>query len=80
MARIFITGSADGLGQWRKAKAAASQAMIDHGASITHHHAIGQDHKEWFAQEIGPVGVHVLRAVKQALDPAGVLNPGVLVP
>ncbi len=83
-ASLYFTVAAkeleDGLGQWAKAKAAASQAMIDSGASITHHHAIGQDHKEWYAQEIGPVGVEVLRAVKQALDPAGVLNPGVLIP
>lgn len=70
----------DGLGQWSRAKAAASDAMIARGASITHHHAVGRDHKPWFEQEIGPVGVEVLRAVKSRLDPVGVLNPGVLVP
>ena len=83
-ASLYFTVAAkeleDGLAQWGRAKAAASQAMVDSGASITHHHAIGQDHKEWYAQEIGPVAVDVLRAVKQALDPAGVLNPGVLIP
>ena len=68
------------LEQWQRAKAAASEAMIAHGASITHHHAVGRDHKPWFEQEIGPVGVAVLRAVKERLDPAGVLNPGVMVP
>ena len=62
------------------AKAAASDAMIDHGASITHHHAVGQDHKPWLAREIGPVGVRMLRALKSDLDPTGVLNPGVLIP
>jgi alkyldihydroxyacetonephosphate synthase len=72
--------SADPLAQWAAAKAAASDAMIAAGATITHHHAVGRDHKPWFAQEIGPVGVEVLRAVKERLDPAGVLNPGVLVP
>lgn len=70
----------DGLAQWAKAKAAASDAMIGAGATITHHHAIGTDHKPWLAQEIGPVGVEILRAVKQRVDPTGVLNPGILVP
>jgi alkyldihydroxyacetonephosphate synthase len=50
------------------------------GATISHHHGVGRDHRDYLAAEIGPVGVEVLRAVKRALDPAGVLNPGVLVP
>ncbi len=66
--------------QWLAAKAAASDAILEHGASITHHHAVGQDHKPWLAREIGPVGVRMLRALKAELDPAGVLNPGVLIP
>ncbi|HSV41410.1 MAG TPA: FAD-binding oxidoreductase [Nocardioidaceae bacterium] len=70
----------DGIAQWLKAKAAASDAMIATGSTITHHHAIGTDHKPWFAQEIGPVGVEILRAIKERVDPAGVLNPGILVP
>jgi alkyldihydroxyacetonephosphate synthase len=70
----------DPIAQWMQAKAAASDAMIDNGASITHHHAVGQDHKPWLAREIGPVGVRMLRALKAELDPTGVLNPGVLVP
>jgi alkyldihydroxyacetonephosphate synthase len=72
--------SADPVAQWLGAKAAASDAMIDNGASITHHHAVGQDHKPWLAREIGPVGVQMLRALKAELDPSGVLNPGVLIP
>ncbi|MBV9832472.1 MAG: FAD-binding oxidoreductase [Marmoricola sp.] len=70
----------DPVEQWLAAKAAASDAMIDAGASITHHHAVGRDHKPWLAREIGPVGVGIIRAIKAELDPAGVLNPGVLVP
>ena len=54
--------------------------MVDNGASITHHHAVGRDHKPWLAREIGPVGVGMLRALKSELDPTGVLNPGVLIP
>ena len=54
--------------------------MIDAGATITHHHAVGTDHKPWLAREIGPVGVAMLRGLKDAVDPTGVLNPGVLIP
>jgi alkyldihydroxyacetonephosphate synthase len=71
---------ADPLAQWQAAKVAASDAIRAAGATITHHHAVGTDHVRWYAEEIGPVGVRALRAVKDALDPAGVLNPGVLLP
>jgi alkyldihydroxyacetonephosphate synthase len=71
---------AGGVEQWMSAKKAAGDAMIATGASITHHHAVGRDHKPWLAEEIGPVGVEMLRAVKDRIDPRGVLNPGVLVP
>ncbi|MDT0203070.1 FAD-binding oxidoreductase [Nocardioides sp. AE5] len=70
----------DPLAQWLEAKAAASQAMVDAGATITHHHAVGTDHKPWFGQEIGPIGASILRAVKADLDPSGILNPGVMIP
>ena len=70
----------DPLAQWTAAKSAASDAMLAAGATITHHHAVGTDHKPWYAREIGDVGVGILRAVKAELDPTGVLNPGVLVP
>ena len=70
----------DPINEWLAAKAAASDAMIAAGATITHHHAVGSDHKAWLAQEIGPLGVSILRAVKTQLDPTGVLNPGVLIP
>lgn len=66
--------------QWRTAKAAASDAMMRVGATITHHHAVGADHRPWMRDEIGDVGVQVLRAVKKSLDPAGILNPGKLIP
>lgn len=70
----------DGLEQWALAKTAATQAMVDAGATVSHHHAVGRDHKPWLEAEIGPVGVEILRAIKERLDPAGILNPGVLVP
>jgi len=70
----------DPMAQWLAAKAAASDALIAAGATLTHHHAVGTDHKPWVAQEIGEVGVRLLRAVKAEVDPTGILNPGVLIP
>ena len=60
-------------------KAAASQAMIDAGGTITHHHALGRDHRTWYDQERPELFADALRAVKKRLDPKGVLNPGILV-
>jgi alkyldihydroxyacetonephosphate synthase len=70
----------DPLPRWLVAKAAASDAMVAAGATITHHHAVGTDHKPWLTAEIGELGASVLRAVKADLDPTGILNPGVLIP
>jgi len=68
----------DPVGQWRRAKAAASDAIVAAGATITHHHAVGRDHAPWLHAEAGPLGHELLRAVKERCDPAGVMNPGVL--
>jgi len=69
-----------GAEQWLRAKRAASDVLVASGATITHHHGVGADHRRWYAEEVGPLGVAVLRAVKAVLDPAGVLNPGKLLP
>lgn len=66
--------------QWQKAKTAASAAITATGGTITHHHAVGADHRPWMTAEVGELGVAVLRAVKQTLDPAGIMNPGKLIP
>ncbi|WP_033817587.1 FAD-binding oxidoreductase [Kitasatospora sp. MBT63] len=66
--------------QWAAAKAAACDAIMANGGTITHHHAVGTDHRPWMPQEIGELGAAVLRAVKGAVDPAGILNPGKLIP
>ena len=68
------------LEQWRAAKAAASDAIRAAGATITHHHAVGTDHAPWLAAEVGDLGIEALRAVKARVDPAGVMNPGKLLP
>jgi alkyldihydroxyacetonephosphate synthase len=66
--------------QWRAVKTAACDAIVATGATITHHHAVGADHRPWMRDEVGDLGVQVLRAVKATLDPAGILNPGKLIP
>ncbi len=70
----------DPIQQWRAAKAAASQAIVAAGGTITHHHAVGADHRPWMHDEVGELGVRLLQAVKSTLDPAGILNPGKLIP
>ncbi len=65
--------------QWMRAKDAASRAIGDAHGTITHHHAVGRDHRPYLEAEIGPLGVEVLRAVKGVLDPRGIMNPGALV-
>ena len=70
----------DPVAQWRAAKAAASDAILEAGGSITHHHGVGTDHRDWYVQEVGELGIAALRAVKATLDPAGIMNPGVLLP
>jgi alkyldihydroxyacetonephosphate synthase len=68
------------LAQWRTIKRAASDAIVKNGGTISHHHGIGEDHLPWMAAEKGSLGIDILRAVKMALDPKGILNPGKLIP
>ncbi|UYM07121.1 FAD-binding oxidoreductase [Solicola gregarius] len=69
----------DPIGQWSTAKHAVGDAIANAGGTITHHHAVGRDHLPWMHDEIGGLGIDVLRAVKSAVDPAGILNPGKLI-
>ncbi len=66
------------LEQWAELKQAASDALTKAGGTITHHHAVGRTHRPWYDLERPELFASVLRAAKQTLDPAGVLNPGVL--
>jgi alkyldihydroxyacetonephosphate synthase len=65
--------------QWGEIKAAASEAVLEGGGTITHHHAVGRDHRPWYDQQRPPPFAAALRAAKKELDPAGLLNPGVLI-
>lgn len=75
---IACADQADSKQQWLQAKSAVMDTLVRNQATITHHHAVGRDHAPWLEAEIGPIGVRVLAAVKGAVDPQGILNPGVL--
>jgi alkyldihydroxyacetonephosphate synthase len=84
-ASLYVTVLADRdddlpIQQWLLAKRAATDALLAAGGTLTHHHAVGADHRPWLEREVGPLGVEVLRAVKERLDPTGICNPGVLLP
>jgi alkyldihydroxyacetonephosphate synthase len=68
----------DPVRQWRTAKAAASRAIATAGGTISHHHGVGTDHRDAYAEEIGPLALEALQAIKHVLDPGAVLNPGIL--
>lgn len=65
--------------QWEAIKRAAGDAIIANGGTITHHHAVGREHREWYDQQRPPLFAEALRAAKLAVDPNGVLNPGILI-
>ncbi len=65
---------------WHAVKTAACEAIVATGGTITHHHAVGRDHAPYMRAEVGEVGVELLRAMKERLDPAGIMNPGKLIP
>jgi alkyldihydroxyacetonephosphate synthase len=66
--------------QYLHAKRIVQQSFIDHGATLSHHHAVGTEHLPWLTDDISPVGVMAVAAIKQGLDPGNVMNPGRLRP
>lgn len=68
------------LEQWQHIKTKASDALMETGGTITHHHAVGRDHMPWYQRQRPDLFGDVLGAAKQQLDPSGMLNPGVIVP
>jgi alkyldihydroxyacetonephosphate synthase len=77
---VVCAQAVDPVGQWRAAKQAANTAIGAAGGTISHHHGVGTDHREAYVDEIGPLAIEALSAVKRTLDPDGILNPGVLLP
>ena len=66
--------------QWERVKQAATRAICEYGGTITHHHGVGYEHAPWMRDEVGGEGLKALRALKEALDPAGIMNPGKVLP
>lgn len=77
----FLTTVAEGseLSRWAEIKEASLEIIAEHGATVTHHHAVGRTHRAAYHREIGPTGVALLRGIKSSVDPEGVMNPGALV-
>jgi len=69
---------ASALAAWRDIKLAANAAVVTHGGTITHHHAVGRDHRSGYEREVPPLVRQMLAAAKQVADPHGIMNPGVL--
>jgi alkyldihydroxyacetonephosphate synthase len=65
--------------QWSSIKRAVSDAILAGGGTITHHHAVGRDHRPWYDQQRPETFAMALRGAKAAVDPAGIMNPGVLI-
>jgi alkyldihydroxyacetonephosphate synthase len=78
----FISRASRGaeLEQWAAVKRAACEAIVAHCGTITHHHAVGRDHAPYMEAEVGETGIAALRALKERLDPSGIMNPGKLLP
>jgi alkyldihydroxyacetonephosphate synthase len=68
------------MNQYLHAKRAVQQSFIDHRATLSHHHAVGTEHLPWLSDDISPVGVMAVGAIKAGLDPGNVMNPGRLRP
>jgi alkyldihydroxyacetonephosphate synthase len=66
--------------QWAGIKETVTQAILDAGGTLSHHHGVGRDHVPWLEGQLGPAGVGALRALKQSFDPDGTMSPGVLLP
>jgi alkyldihydroxyacetonephosphate synthase len=66
------------LEQWEAIKRTASDVLAEHDATITHHHAVGRVHREWYERESPDAYLEALRSMKRTLDPEGIMNPGAL--
>lgn len=91
VSHIYPTGAAlyftiiagvrtDPLAVWSRVKARVNDAIVAAGGTLSHHHGVGRDHAPWLEHEIGAGGLRILRAIKAELDPAGIMNPGALLP
>ena len=67
------------LDNWCKIKQVANTQVVARGGTVTHHHAVGRDHRGGYEKQMPPLFLTALGAAKESMDPQGVLNPGVLI-
>jgi alkyldihydroxyacetonephosphate synthase len=72
----FVHDGVDPIGQYDVVKRSIQQAFIEHGGTLSHHHAVGLEHAPWLEQDLSAGGVELIRGLFGAADPAGILNPG----
>jgi alkyldihydroxyacetonephosphate synthase len=70
---------ADSLAKWREIKIATNEIVVELGGTVTHHHAVGRDHRSGYERQSSPLFRNALAHAKQSLDGAGIMNPGVLI-
>ncbi|MEC7811576.1 MAG: FAD-linked oxidase C-terminal domain-containing protein, partial [Verrucomicrobiota bacterium] len=61
-------------------KKAAEDAFMKNGGTLSHHHAVGTEHLPWVEEDVSPTGLKAVQAVKEGLDPRGIMNPGKIIP
>jgi alkyldihydroxyacetonephosphate synthase len=74
----FTAKPGDEMGQYLRIKKAAEDSFLEHGATLSHHHAVGYEHLPWLERDVSTAGLTAIEAVKSGLDPSGVMNPGKL--
>lgn len=77
---LYPLDASAGVAQWQEIKREATHAVLEAGGTLSHHHGIGSDHAAWLGVEKGALGLSVLRGVRAAVDPRGIMNPGKLLP
>ncbi len=75
---IYPLDLSRGVEQWKLIKTDITNAIVDAGGTVSHHHGVGMDHAPWMEGEQGALGIETLRALKRRLDPDGMMNPGKL--
>ena len=75
---IYLQDPVDPVGQWKRLKKAASDALVRYGGNMSHHHGIGADHRPWYRKQTSKPALAMLQAAKKELDPKEILNPGKL--
>ena len=77
---MYLLDPDAGLAQWHAIKREATEAVLEAGGTLSHHHGVGHDHASWMGEEKGTLGLLTLRASRDAVDPQGIMNPGKLLP